>query len=228
MSLQHRRPALDLVLERLPPTLLLSVAAMVVAVIVAMPLGVVAAVRQRSLWDTIGSTLALVGQSLPTFYVGIVAILFFAIHWRLLPTSGYGSWRHVVLPALTLSTFTVATIMRVVRNAMVEALAQDHIRTARAEGLPEYRIVLRAALRNAAIPIVTILGLQFGFLLTGAFVTETVFAWPGIGRQAVNAIHQHDVYLVQATVVVTLTLFIVVNLIVDLTYVFLDPRVRLR
>jgi ABC-type dipeptide/oligopeptide/nickel transport system permease component len=171
---------------------------------------------------------ALVGQSAPTFFVGILLILLVSLKAGWLPTSGRGDWTHLVLPALTLGAFSMASIARLTRSAMLEVLRADYVRTARAKGLREQAVVVKHALRNAAIPIVTITGLQFGTLLGGAVVTETVFAWPGIGRLAIQSIYNRDYPVVQCVVFLSALLFIVINLTVELIYGVLDPRIRPR
>jgi ABC-type dipeptide/oligopeptide/nickel transport system permease component len=173
-------------------------------------------------------TLALVGQSAPTFFLGILLILVVSLQFGLTPTSGRGTWVHLVLPALTLGAFAMASIARLTRSAVLEALGMDYVRTARAKGLSEIFVVAKHTLRNAALPVVTITGLQFGTLLGGAVVTETVFAWPGIGRLAIQSIYNRDYPVVQASVFLSAAMFIVLNFVIDVIYGVLDPRVRAR
>jgi len=225
-SLRHGEPAMGLVLERMPATAALALAAMALALGAAVPLGVAAAVRRGSWFDRAAMGAALVGQSMPVFWVGIMLILLFAVWWRWLPAFGTGTPAHLVLPAVTLAGFLVARIARVTRAGMVEALGDDYVRTARAKGLTEAAVVWKHALKNAALPLVTIIGLDLGSLLGGAVITETVFAWPGVGRLAVQAIANRDFPVVQAAVFAFGTIFVAVNLLVDLCYVVLDPRVR--
>lgn len=225
-SLRHREPAMTLVVSHLWATIELSVAAFGLAVLVAVPTGILAAVRPNSLYDHAVLTLALLGQSAPTFWIGIMLILAFGLGLRWLPIGGRGSWSHLVLPAITLGAFAMASIARLTRSAMLEVIRLDYINTARAKGLRESRVIWKHALKNAAIPVVTIMGLQFGALLGGAVVTETVFSWPGIGRLAIQGIYNRDYPVVQATVFIAAVFFVGINCVVDLLYTILDPRIR--
>jgi peptide/nickel transport system permease protein len=225
-SLRHREPAMALVRSHLWATIELSCAAFLVAAVVAMPSGVLAAVRPNSVYDHAVMTLALIGQSAPTFWIGIMLILAFGLGLRWFPIGGRGSVAHLVLPALTLGAFAMASIARLTRAAMLEVLRLDYITTARAKGLSAGYITWKHALKNAAIPVVTIMGLQFGALLGGAVVTETVFSWPGIGRLAIQGIYNRDYPVVQASVFIAAVFFVAVNFIVDLLYTLLDPRIR--
>jgi len=225
-SLRYRQPVLPLVLERLPATLELALAALGVWLVVAIPAGVISAVRRNTVYDNLTMLGALFGQSMPVFWLGIMLILVFAVRFELLPTSGRGGLDHLVLPALTLGLYSTARITRLVRAGMLDVIGQDYIRTAWAKGLPDRRVIFKHALRNTLIPVVTIVGLEMGTLLGGAVITETIFAWPGLGRLAVTAIFQRDYPLVQAAVLVTALVFVVTNLLVDLLYGWLDPRIR--
>jgi len=225
-SLRYRQSALSLFVERLPATLELAGAALLLALAIGLPVGVMAALRPQSVFDTAVRGLALVGQAIPGFYLGLVAIIVFGAQLHLLPTGGRGTLAHLVLPAATLASFQIAVVARFARGAMLEVLGEDFVRTARAKGLRRSRVVVGHALRNALIPVVTIVALQVGTLLSGAVVTETVFSWPGVGRLAVQAIYTRDFPVVQVTIMVTAGLFVVINLITDLVYVMLDPRVR--
>jgi peptide/nickel transport system permease protein len=225
-SLVDQRPALHAVLERLPATIELALAASVIAVAVGIPLGVIAAVRRGSLLDRVATLGALAGQSMATFWVGILLILVFAVQLRWLPVSGRDEWRHLVLPALTLSLYMMPILTRMTRSSMLEVWGQDFVRTARAKGLRELAVILRHSLRAALIPVVTVLGLQVGGALAGAIVTESVFAWPGVGTFVLDAIYKRDYPVVQAAVLVVATLYMLTNLVVDLLYVLLDPRIR--
>ncbi|MBI4276957.1 MAG: ABC transporter permease [Armatimonadetes bacterium] len=225
VSIRAQRPALPYVLERLPATGELAVAAFGVAVAVGLPLGIVAAVRRRSLWDALASACALLGQSVPSYWLGLMLMVIFAVHLRLLPTSGRGSFLHLIMPGVTLASWMIGLITRLTRSGLLDVLLQDYIRTARAKGLPERDVVSRHALRNALIPIVTVLGLQIGTLLGGAVVTETVFAWPGMGLLVVQAVSQRDYPVVQAIVLLSALVFVVVNFAVDVLYQYLDPRI---
>jgi len=225
-SLHFREPAVRVVAGYLGATFELGVTAFALAALVALPIGIVSAVRRNSLVDQVAMTLALVGQAAPTFFIGILFILVVSLQLGWLPTSGRGDWRNLVLPALTLGAFAMASIARLTRSAMLEVLRADFIRTARAKGVAETLVIVKHALKNAAVPIVTITGLQFGTLLGGAVVTETVFAWPGIGRLAIQSIYNRDYPVVQCTVFISAVLFIAINLLIDVLYGLLDPRVR--
>ncbi|MCA8927873.1 MAG: ABC transporter permease [Alphaproteobacteria bacterium] len=226
VSFRYRVPALDLVLDRLPATLELAFVSMLLATLIALPIGVLAAVRRGSYIDTGTRWFATVGQSTPTFWLGLMLILVFSVDLRLFPTSGRGTWLHLVLPAITLGWYSSAAIARLTRSSMLEVMESDFVKFERLSGLPERVIVLRHALRNASIPIITYMALQFGVLLSGAVVTERVFAWPGIGQTVVAAISMRDYPVIQAAVMVTAILFLLLNLLVDLLYSWLDPRIR--
>jgi ABC-type dipeptide/oligopeptide/nickel transport system permease component len=228
LSIHFRQSAMQVVLERLPATLELGLTAFALAVLVALPVGVLSAVRRNSLLDHGAMGVALVGQSAPTFFIGILLILLLSLKAGWFPTSGRGDIRHLALPALTLALFAMASVARLTRSAVLEVLRADFIRTARAKGLSEALVVVKHTLKNAAIPIVTITGLQFGSLLGGAVVTETVFAWPGIGRLAIVSIYNRDYPVVQAAVFLSAVLFIVINFAIDVIYGVLDPRIRHR
>ncbi|HSF04758.1 MAG TPA: nickel ABC transporter permease [Methylomirabilota bacterium] len=227
-SVRHGEPAFALVLERMPATFELSGAALVVALCLALPAGIVSAVRRNSIIDYVSTVTALLGQSMPTFWLGIMLILVFSVWLNLLPSSGRGSVEHLIMPAVTLGLFTTARIMRLTRSGMLEVLNQDYIRTARAKGMAGPPVIWKHALKNAAIPIVTIVGIELGTLLGGAVITETIFAWPGVGRLSVQAIYNRDYPVVQAAVFLLASTFVLVNLVVDVVYTYLDPRIRLR
>ncbi len=227
-SLQHQQPAMGLVAERLPASALLAVTALGLAVAVALPLGIVAAARRGTVLDRLAVGLAALGQSAPIFWTGLMLMLVGSVILQLLPTSGYGTWRHLILPALTLASYPMAAIARLVRSGMLEVLDADYVRTARAKGLPERGVVLKHTLRNAALPIVTVVGLQFGLLLGGAIVCEMIFSWPGVGRLMIFAIYNRDFPLVEAAVFVMAMVFVAGNMLVDVCYAWLDPRVKLR
>ena len=224
-SIKWDRPAAGMLLERFPATLWLSLAAMALGVALALPVGIYSAVKRDTIFDSVGKVVALIGQSMPTFWFGILLILFFSLWWRLLPTSGYGLDEHIILPTVTLGLFVAAAIMRVTRSAMLDALEADYVRTARAKGVPEWRVILVHALKNGAIPILTITALRAATILRGAVVTETVFAWPGVGKIAIDAVYGRDFPLVQASVLFMGVIFLVVNFVVDMLYVLLDPRI---
>jgi ABC-type dipeptide/oligopeptide/nickel transport system permease component len=227
-SVRHGEPAFALVMERMPATFELSGAALLVALSLAIPAGIVSAVRRNSLVDYVSTVVALLGQSMPTFWLGIMLILLFSVQLNVLPSSGRGGWQHMLLPAVTLGLFTTARITRLTRSGMLEVLNQDYIRTARAKGVANPPVVWKHALKNAAIPIVTIVGLELGTLLGGSVITETIFAWPGVGRLSVQAIYNRDYPVVQAAVFMLSATFVLVNLVVDMLYTYLDPRIRLR
>jgi len=226
-SLRHDEPALALVFERMPATLELTAVALGVALVLAIPAGIVSALSRNTALDYVSTVTALVGQAMPTFWLGIMLILVFSVGLQMLPSSGRGGLTHLILPALTLGLFTSARTMRLTRSALLEVLGQDYVRTARAKGVAERGVVWKHALRNAAIPVITIVGLELGTLLGGAVITETIFAWPGVGRLSVQAIYNRDYPLVQASVFVLASIFVLVNLAVDLVYTYLDPRIRL-
>jgi peptide/nickel transport system permease protein len=227
-SIHFREPAVRVVLGYLPATVELGLTAFAFAALVALPVGLVSAMKRNSWLDHAVMSGALVGQAAPTFFLGILFILVISLKAGLLPTSGRGDWRHLVLPALTLGAFAMASIARLTRSAVLEVLRADYIRTARAKGVPEALVVAKHTLKNAALPIVTITALQFGTLLGGAVVTETVFSWPGMGRLAVQSIYNRDYPVVQCAVFVSALVFIVVNFCVDVLYGVLDPRARPR
>jgi peptide/nickel transport system permease protein len=225
-SLRYNRPALPLVLGRLPATLELSAAALALALVIAVPVGVVSAYRPNSLADQVGRTITLVGQAVPLFWLGIMLVLVFSVRFQLLPAAGKGGWSYLVLPAVTLGLYPMARITRLLRSTMLETLTQDYIRTAFAKGLSERRVIFLHALRNASLPVLTILGLMFGALLGGAVVTETIFSWPGVGLLSVQAIYNRDFPVVEGSVFLVSLGFILVNLFVDLAYAAVDPRIR--
>ncbi|TDC52756.1 ABC transporter permease [Jiangella ureilytica] len=219
-------PAVELVAERLPATLLLAVLALLLAIVISIPIGVIAAIRPGSLIDSVARVLAVLGQSVPVFWLAILMIIFFAVNLRILPAGGTGTWQHLVLPAVALSISSVPLTMRLTRSALLEVLNKDYIRTARAKGLREWEVVIKHGLRNALIPIVTVLTLRLGDLIGGAIVLEQVFAYPGLGRLAVQALHVRDFPVIQAFIIVTAAAIILINLIADVIYTVVDPRVR--
>ena len=228
MSYRHGEPAMQLVLDRLPMTMRLSGMALLIALLVALPLGLIAAVYRDSVLDQAAMTLSLFGQSFPTFWMGIMLILIFSETLRWLPTSGTGGIEYMILPAVTLSFQTNANVTMLLRSSMLEVLGTDYIRTARAKGVQERGVIVAHALRNAALPVITAISLQIGPMLGGAVVTETVFAYPGMGRLAVQAINNRDFTVVQAFVVVMAVIIVSINLITDLIYTVVDPRIKLK
>jgi peptide/nickel transport system permease protein len=227
-SFFHREPALPLVLARMPTTLLLTVLAMAVSLCIAVPVGIASAVRRNSVFDHTATLVVFLGTSMPVFWTGIMLILLFAVQLRVLPVSGWETWAALVLPAVTLATFSTPLLLRIVRSSMLEVINLDYVRTARAKGVSEWLVVCRHALTNAALPLVTVAGLQFGLLLGGAIVTETVFAVPGVGRLIVGAIRQLDFPIVQAGVFLLALIVVLVNFTVDMLYIYLNPQIRVR
>src|SRR5437879_4274934 len=227
VSLRQQQPTFSLVGERLPATLQLAGAAMAIAVGVGVPLGVAAATRRGSIWDNVLMLGGLVGQSLPVFWLGLLMIMVFAVGLGWFPVAGTGGPQHLVLPGLTLGLFSTAYIARMTRGSMLEVLGREYVRTAHAKGLGVRNVVVKHALRNALIPLVTVIGLQFGALLGGAVITETIFAWPGVGRLTIQAIQTKDLPLVQACVLLLASIFVLANLVVDILYAYLDPRIRM-
>lgn len=224
-SLYYHVPVISLIKERFPASMELAVTAMLIALIVAVPIGIISAVRRGSFLD-MGSMLeALFGLSMPHFWLGIMLMLLFSVKLGWLPTSGRGTLAHLVMPSLALGLSLMAMFARLTRSIMLEILSLDYIRTARAKGLVEKIVIAKHAFKNALIPLVTIAGMQFGFLLGGTVIIETVFAWPGLGRLVVQAIFNRDYPLVQAIVLVLAVIFVAVNLLVDLIYVYLDPQI---
>lgn len=226
-SYYHGIPNIDLIAQHLPATLQLGLAALLIGLAVGIPMGIIAATHHGGLVDNLTMFVALFGQAMPVFWLGLMLMLIFAVQIKLFPVSGRGSLRHLVLPAITLSSFSMAQNARMVRSMMLEVLGQDYIRTARAKGISERRVVYVHALKNAMIPVTTLIGIEVGYLLGGAVITETIFSWPGMGRMVVQAVLSKDIPLVQASVIVLALIFVMVNLAVDLTYAYLDPRIRL-
>jgi len=226
-SLQSRRPVTDLLLERLPATLLLAGVTLAVTLALALPLGMLAAVRRGSAWDGGAMAFSMLGVSIPNFWLGPLLILVFSLWLGWFPVSGREGVGSVVLPAVTLGTGLAAVLSRMVRSSMLEVLGEDYIRTARAKGLPPHRVILHHGLRNALLPVITLLGLQLGALLAGAVITETVFSWPGIGLLTIEAIQSRDYPVVQACVLLISVSYVLVNLLTDIAYAWADPRIRL-
>lgn len=226
-SLHHNEPALKVVLERLPATFELTLASMFVAVLLGISSGIIAAVKRNTLWDVLVRIGALLGQATPIFWMGIMLVLLFSVNMRIFPTSGRGKLIQLIMPAFTLGFYSVAMIARLLRSSLLEALEQDYIRVARAKGLSSRTVILKHALKNSLIPVVTIIGLQTGHLLGGAVITESIFAWPGIGRLAVQSIYARDFPVVQAVVFIVAVLFVMINLLVDISYAWIDPRISL-
>ena len=227
-SFFHREPALPLVLARLPTTVLLTLLAMAVSLAIALPIGIVSAIRRNSVFDHTATLIVFLGTSMPVFWTGIMLILFFAVQLRVLPVSGWESWAALILPAATLATFSTPLLLRIVRSSMLEVINLDYVRTARAKGVSEWFVICRHALTNAALPLVTVAGLQFSLNLGGAVITETVFAVPGLGRLIIGAIRQLDFPIVQAGVFLIALMVVLVNFAVDMLYLYLNPQIRVR
>lgn len=227
LSLRQREPALALVLDRMPATLSLTGIALALTLVVALPVGILAAVRPNSWLDQISRAAAVLGQSMPVFWFGIVLIIVFAVRLRLLPAFGQGGLAHALLPGITLAAYSAPVTMRMLRSNLLDVLGSDYVRTAVAKGLGSGTVLFRHALRNATIPVVTVLALRVGVLLGGSVVTENVFAYPGMGQLALQAIAQRDYPVVQAFVFVVASVIVLLNLLVDLVYAWLDPRVRI-
>jgi peptide/nickel transport system permease protein len=225
-SARTQNPVLDEIWARLPNTLLLAVVAIGLACILGIPAGIISAVRPYSWIDYVVTISALFGMSMPVFWLGLMLVVVFSIILKWLPAGGTGSWQHVVLPSITLAAFVVAFIARMTRSTMIETLSQDFTTTARSKGLQERVVVIKHALKNAMIPIITVVGLQFGLLLGGAVLTETVFAWPGLGRLIVDSILARDYPVIQGAILMFGLLYIMVNLVVDMIYALVDPRIR--
>jgi peptide/nickel transport system permease protein len=225
-SARTQNPVIQEVWARLPNTMLLAVAAITLACLFGIPAGIFSAVRPYTWIDYLFTSMALFGISMPVFWLGLMLVVIFSLMLHWLPAGGTGSWKHIILPSFTLAAFVVAFITRMTRASMIEALSQDYTTTARSKGLKEGVVIVKHALRNALIPIVTVVGLQFGLLLGGAVLTETVFAWPGLGRLIVDSILARDYPVIQGTILIFGLVYILVNLGVDLMYAYIDPRIR--
>ena len=221
-----KKPAISLVFERIPATLQLTLAGMGIGILIALPVGIISAYRPYSLIDNIATVVAVAGQAMPIYWLGLMLILLLSVQLRWLPASGYGTPQHLILPAFSLGVFTAPIAMRLVRSGMLDALSQDYVRTARAKGVRELPVLLRHALPNTLIPVITVLGLQFGQLMGGAIITETIFAWPGVALLAITAIYRSDIPVMQASVVMLAVFITLVNFAVDMIVVTLDPRLR--
>jgi peptide/nickel transport system permease protein len=225
-SARTQNPVIDEIWARLPNTLLLASVAITLACLFGIPAGIISAVRPYSWVDYLVTLSALFGISMPVFWLGLMLVVLFSIMLKWLPAGGTGSWQHVILPSITLAAFVVAFIARMTRSTLIETLSQDFTTTARSKGLPEKVVIVKHALRNALIPIITVVGLQFGLLLGGAVLTETVFAWPGLGRLIVDSILARDYPMIQGAILIFGLLYVFVNLTIDLVYAFVDPRIR--
>ena len=226
-SLVTNKPVLPTILSRYPATLQLSLAAMIIAILIALPLGVLAAVKKYSIVDNVSMFVSLLGVSMPNFWLGPLLIIFFSIHLDWLPVSGRGTISHMILPSVTLGAALASILTRMTRSSLLEVITNDYVRTARAKGMRESRVIFKHALMNALIPIITVLGLQFGVLLAGSIITESIFSWPGIGREIVQALQRRDYPMVQGCVLFISFTYVVVNLLTDIMYSIIDPRIRL-
>ena len=218
--------AFKLVIERMPPTIYLTLAGLVVAMLIALPLGIIAALKRHSWVDSLCTAIAVAGQAAPIFWLGIMLIIVFAVRLKVLPASGYGTWQHFILPSFCLGTALAPITMRLVRSGVIEVMNMEFIKTARAKGVAEPWVVIKHAFRNACIPVITVIGLQFGQLLGGAVITETVFAWPGVATLTVESIRNQDFPVVQCAVILLALVIVTVNLIVDVVVGLVDPRIR--
>jgi peptide/nickel transport system permease protein len=227
-SIRYEEPALDLVFQRIPITLKLLVVTLVWSLIVAIPIGIISAIKRNSIFDLAGMAFTFVGQSIPSFWLGIMMIMVVGVHFRLLPISGFGDGElsYIIMPAITLGAFGMASFARITRSSMLEVMDSDYIQTARAKGLRETFVVIKHALRNALIPIVTILGLQIAGLLGGAVITEQIFAYPGVGWLAVQSIYNRDFPVIQAIVMIVSIGVVATNFMIDIIYTIIDPRIR--
>ncbi len=226
VSYKTKRPVFATVMAAFPNTAKLAFWSILVAVGIALPIGIISATRQYSMFDNVGMVVALIGVATPNFWLGLMMIILFSLNLGWLPSGGMGTWKNYIMPAITLGTGDAALITRMTRSSMLEVVRADYIRTARAKGVPEKKVIYSHALRNALIPVVTAIGLQFGSLLGGATLTETVFAWPGIGRLTVDSIKTKDTTQVLGCIVILTITFSVVNLLVDILYAFIDPRIK--
>jgi peptide/nickel transport system permease protein len=225
-SFNYRIPVSELYLQRLPNSLQLALVATLISVIIGVPAGIISAVRVNSWWDNLGKIIALMGLSIPGFWLGMVMILVFAIWLRWLPTSGKGDWRHLMMPSVALGWYFAASLLRLTRSSMLEVLRSEYIKLARLKGLPEYVVIAMHAFKNALVPVFTLAGVNLVIMVNAAVVIEVIFAWPGIGRLLFEGIFQRDFPLVQGVVLMAGFMIVVVNLIVDILYAYIDPRIR--
>lgn len=233
-SLGYNQPVMSLIMERFPNTLLLSACALALSLLIGIPAGIISATKQYSVWDYTVMILSLVGVSMPIFWLGVMLVLYFSVYLGWLPATGmgslsegFGSVTHLILPSIALSTIPMATFARITRSSMLEVIRQDYIKTARAKGLREFFVVWKHALKNAMTPLLTVMGMQISSMLGGAVLTETIFSWPGMGRLVVDAIENRDFVVVQGTVLFIAVIFVLINLLVDILYTVVNPRVKL-
>ncbi|CQR46270.1 Glutathione transport system permease protein GsiC [Paraliobacillus sp. PM-2] len=234
-SLSYNQPIVDLIMERFPNTILLAVSALILAVIVGVPAGIIAARKQNTLIDYSVTTLSLIGVSMPIFWLGVMLVLYFSVNLGWLPATGMGSledgfWdfiSHLILPSIALATIPTSQFARIIRSSMLETISQDYVKTARSKGLKEFMVINKHAFKNALTPLITVMGLQFSALLGGAVLTETIFSWPGMGLLIIDAIEKRDFVVVQSTVIFVAVIYVVINLIVDILYKVVNPKVNL-
>ncbi len=227
ISARTQAPVIDEVMARLPNTIILAVVSLVMSIVIGIPLGILAALRRNTAIDMAVTGASLIGVSMPVYWTGLLLISLFAVKLRWLPAGGYGSWKHIIMPSITLSLYLIAFVMRMTKSSVLDVLNQDYVKMAISKGLKRREVLWRHVLRNALIPVVTITGLQFGNLLGGAVLTETIFAWPGMGRLIVDSIFSRDYPVVQGAIFIFALLFAFVNLAVDIIYTIIDPRIRL-
>jgi len=225
-SLRWSMPAIQMFMQRLPNTVLLGTTAFAIAVLLGVPIGILSAIRVNGLMDRFGKIFALMGQALPSFWVGIMLIIFFSTILRILPTSGMGSWKNLLMPAFTMSWYSLAALTRLSRSSMLDVLDAEYIKMARIKGVSEFWVMLKHALRNAAAPVITLMALQFVFMLNGTMIIEVVFNWPGLGRLMVESIFARDYPVIQMCLLVLSSGMVLVNLLVDILYAYIDPRIR--
>jgi peptide/nickel transport system permease protein len=225
-SYQSGKPVIDEIKRTLPVSAQLAINGMLISAFVAILLGVISAIKQYSLVDNVTKIAILAGVSMPIFWLGLILILIFSVYFEIFPSFGWGGWKHMVLPSLTIAAYPLAILSRLTRSSMLEVIRQDYIRTARAKGLSENVVIFKHALRNASIPVVTMIGVQFGVLISGSILTETVFAIPGLGMLMVNSIFYRDYTVIRGGILVSASIFAIINLIVDLSYSILDPRIK--
>ena len=221
-----RQPVLDMIVERIPASFQLAVAAVLISVTIGIPIGIFSAVRRGSIFDTLGRVLAMLGQSMPAFWVGIVLMYIISVQFRWLPTSGYGSFKQIILPAVSLSGISLAGIVRLTRSSMLDVLSGEYIKLARIKGLSESKVIWKHAFSNSLIPLLTFLGTLLTGLMTGVVVIETIFAWPGLGRLAWEAVSTRDFPMIQGVVLFVTFMFVTANLVIDILYAYVDPRIR--
>ncbi|GGA91241.1 ABC transporter permease [Ornithinibacillus halotolerans] len=224
-SISRGLPSMELILSHLPATMYLVFWAMIIAIVIGIPLGLIAASRKNTFIDSVVSVLALLGQSVPSYWLGMMLILFIAVQLNLLPTSGYGTGAHVILPAFTLAVYQLALIARLMRSSTLDVLSNDYIRTAHAKGLPGRIVMFKHVLKNSLIPTITMIGLQTGQLLGGAIITEFIFSWPGLGFLTVQSIQFRDYPMIQSLIIIAAIVFVLINLIIDILYVIIDRRI---